>query len=96
MRRRLLNSLGTVAAAAVLVLSAQAADARSKKKKQPVSKAPLACHQLKQPACKKRPDCIYTAVVMEAKTKTVRTKATCRVLTKEPAKNAEPPAPAKK
>lgn len=98
MRVTVLRPLGILMAAAVLVLSAHGADAKSKKKKkQPASTTPLACTQLKEKPCRARSDCIYTAVVTSEKTKTVRTKASCKSLAKEPMKKAEPTKePAKK
>lgn len=98
MRSTVLRPLGIVTAAAVMVLFAHGADAKSKKKKkQPASTAPAACTQLKEKACRARSDCIYTAVVTNEKVKTVRTKASCKALAKEPVKKAEPTKePAKK
>lgn len=95
MRTTVLRSFGLVIAAAAIAAFAHTAAARSKKKKQTGPKPPAACAQLKEKACKARPDCIYTAVAMQEKTKVIRTKASCKPRAgesaKEPAKG-----PAKK
>jgi hypothetical protein len=89
-----MKGLGLSAATLALVLFGYTADAQTKK--EPAKKPPPACTKLKEADCKARTDCVFTAAVMDEKTKKVKTKASCKAAPKAPAKKAEPKADPKK
>lgn len=98
MRKLLLKTLGISAAAAALAVFGYTAQvhAQAGKKEEPKAAAkkaapPPKCTALKdEAACKARDDCVWSAAVMDAKTKKVKTKAACKVKPKAPAKKADP------
>jgi hypothetical protein len=88
-QKTLVKTLGISVATAALALFAYGASAQEKKK-EPAAKKPAACAKLKEADCKARTDCVFTAAVMDEKTKKVKTKASCKAAPKEPAKKPEP------
>jgi hypothetical protein len=87
--KMLMKGFGLSAATLALVLTGYVAQAQEKKVEAP-KKAPPACTKLKEADCKVRTDCVFTAAVMDDKTKKVKTKASCKVAPKAPAKKVEP------
>ena len=85
--KTLLKTLGISAATAALAFFAYGASAQDKKPAP--AKKPPACTTLKtEAACNARDDCTWVAEVVDAKTKKVKTKASCKTKPK-------PKAPAK-
>lgn len=89
MRTTLLKPLGISIATVALAFFAYGASAQEKKK-EPAKKPPPACTKLKEADCKARSDCVFTAAVMNEKTKKVKTKASCKAVPKAPAAKKEP------
>ena len=91
MHKTLIKTLGIAVATAALALFAYGAQAQAPAvKKEPAAKKPPICTKLKEADCKARTDCVFTAAVMDEKTKKVKTKASCKAAAKAPAKKAEP------
>ena len=79
----LLKTFGISAATVALAIFGYAAQAQAPKKDEPKAAAkkpapPPACSKLKEADCKARTDCVFTAAVVDEKTKKVKTKASCK------------------
>ena len=83
-----MKGFGLSAATMALVLTGYVAQAQEKK--EAPKKTPPACTKLKEADCKARTDCVFTAAVMDEKTKKVKTKASCKAVPKAPVKKADP------
>jgi hypothetical protein len=79
-RNTLLKTLGISATTAALAFFAYGASAQDKMA--PAKKPPPACTKLKEADCKARTDCVFTAAVVDEKTKKVKTKASCKAAPK--------------
>ena len=82
MHKTLVRTLGISAATAALALVAYGASAQEKKAPAPAKKPP-ACSKLKEADCTARADCVFTAAVVDEKTKKTKTKASCKAAPKK-------------
>jgi hypothetical protein len=81
MHKTLVKTLGISAATAALALFAYGASAQEKKA--PAAKKPPACSKLKEADCLARTDCVFTAAIVDEKTKKTKTKASCKAVPKK-------------
>jgi hypothetical protein len=75
MHKELIKALGLSAATAALALFAYGASAQDKA---PAPAKKAACSKLKEADCTARTDCVFTAAVVDEKTKKTKTKASCK------------------
>ena len=82
MHKTVAKTLGITAATAALALFAYGALAQDKQAPAPAKK-PVACSKLKEVDCTARTDCVFTATVVDEKTKKTKTKASCKAAPKK-------------
>ena len=79
MYKILVKTLGISAATATLALFAYGALAQAPAP----AKKPPTCSKLKEADCMARTDCVFTAAVVDEKTKKTKTKASCKAAPKK-------------